>query len=383
MKKVFVVICRGAEAEYLSIEKETLFFSTMYEHTYRKYADAIKHLKMDAELVRSASFTLEGVSSEINCNLEDIIIFTHPLAFLAERREIEEAIRFVDSNDLAYATVGSPISFYATIGTGKLLSEETVASPYDFITMIENCGANCEVKAFGKEKAMPDSRAEYIRRCERYRTEFLDYLCENGVRIDLRDCVMISPCSTVGEGTVILPNTQIVSGSQIGKDCMIGPNSIVSGSIVGDSCVVDSSQVYASTIEKEVEIGPYCNLSDSCHLLTGSRVYGYSKLKSSTIGVSSTVNDHSIIADTEIGKRVTVGASVITINYDGKKISECKILDDAFIGAGVNLVAPLTVGAGAYVAAGSTITDDVPTGSLAVAREYQSNHDNWAKRRKL
>lgn len=382
MKKVFVAICRAQEAEYINVDKDTLFFAPLYEHTYRKFADAVRFLKMESEVVRSATYTLEGVSNEINCDIEDIVIFAHPLAFLAEREHIEQAIKFVSENDLAYATIGSARGLYATVGTGKLLSEETVVNPYDFLVMIGNCGARVEAKSFGNEKATPDSRVEYMRRCERYRTEFLDYLCESGVKIDQRDGVVISPITTIGKDTVILPNTQIVGHTTIGEGCLIGPNAVVSGSVVCDRCVVDSSYVYASTIEKEVEIGPLCHISGGCHMLTGSRVLGYSKLKNTHLGVNSKIHEHCQIEDTEIGSRVTIGAAVNTVNYDGKKVSECKILDDAFIGTGVNLIAPLTVGAASYIAAGSTITDDVPTGALAVAREYQSNHENWAKRRK-
>ena len=382
MKKVFIVICRAQEAEYLNVDKETLFFSALYEHTYRKFSDAIKSLGINCEIVRSAAYTLEGVSSELNCDLEDILIFTHPLAFLAKREDLESAIEFVTQNDLAYATLGSPRSLYATIGTGKMLSEETVASPYDFLTMISNCGANCEYKSFSGEKATPDTKAEYTTRIERYRKEFLDYLCEGGVKIDVRDGVMISPVATVGEGTVILPNTQICGHSIIGKGCMIGPNSIVSGSIVCDNGVIDSSYVYASTIEKDVEVGPFCHISEGCHLLTGTRVLSYTKLQGVTTGANTRVHEHCSIINTDIGARVIIGASVNTVNYDGRKVYECKIADGAFVGSGVNLVAPVTVSSGSYVAAGSTITDDVPAGALAIAREYQSNHENWAKRRK-
>ncbi len=382
MKKVFVVICRAKEKELVNIDKEMLFFSPIYEHTYRKFADAVKYIGLDCEVVRSAAYTLEGVSSELNCNIEDIIIFTHPLAFLAEREDIENALRYVSTNDLAYATIGSPKDLYATVGTGKMLIEDTVSSPYDFLTMIGNCGATCESKGFGNEIATPTNDIEFIERKERYRKEFLNYLSQSGVKIDLRDGIIISPVAVIGEGTMILPNTQICGHSIIGKDCMIGPNAVVSGSIVCDGCVVDSSYVYASTIEKSVEIGPLCHISGSCHLLSGSRILSYTKLQNVSVGTNSKVHEHCMLVDTEIGARVTVGASVNTINYDGRKTCEIKIADDVFVGAGVNLIAPLSLGQGSYVAAGSTITDDVGAGALAIAREYQSNHDNWARRRK-
>lgn len=382
MRKAFIVICRPKEKELVNIDKEMLYFSPMYEHTYRKFADAIKYLKMDYEVVRSSAYTLEGASSELDCSIEDIIIFTHPLAFLAEREEIEKALTYVDTNDLSYAMVGTADNLYATIGTGKMLIEDTVSSPYEFIDMIGNCGAVCDFKRFGNESAVPETDSEFLKRRERYRAEFLDYLSQSGVKIDLRDGIIVSPVATIGEGTMILPNTQICGHSIVGKDCMIGPNAVVSGSIVCDSCVVDSSYVYASTIEKNVEIGPLCHISGSCHLLSGSRVYSYTKLQNVTVGANSKVYEHCAIIDTEIGARVTIGASVNTINYDGRKISEVKIADDVFVGTGVNLIAPLSLGLGSYVAAGSTITDDVGAGALGIAREYQTNHENWARRRK-
>lgn len=382
MKKVFVVICRAKDKELVNVDKENLFFSPIYEHTYRKFTDAIKHLDMEYELVRSSAYTLEGASIELNCDIEDIIIFTHPLAFLAERVHIEDALEYVSTNDLAYATIGSSKDLYATVGTGKMLIEDTVASPYDFLQMIKNCGAVCESKGFGDELATPKDSTEFISRKERYRREFLDYLCQAGVKIDLRDGIIISPVASVGEGTMILPNTQICGHSVVGRDCMIGPSAVVSGSIVCDGCVVDSSYVYASTIEKGVEVGPMCHISGSCHLLSGSRILSYTKLQNVTVGANSKVHEHCVIVDTEIGARVTIGASVNTINYDGRKTSEVKIADDVFVGAGVNLLAPLSLGLGSYVAAGSTITDDVGAGALGIAREYQTNHDNWARRRK-
>ena len=382
MKKAFIVICRAQDSDYLNIDKDTLFFSPIYEHTYRKFNDAIRSLGVECEVVRSAAYTLEGVSSELNCSIEDIIIFTHPLAFLAERADVENALEYVCSNDLAYATIGATSSLYATIGTGKMLSEETIDSPASFVEMIQNCGATCEAMGFGKEKAMPEDKAEYIRRCERYRGEFLDYLCEFGVKIDLRDGVLVSPVAVIGEGTTLLPNTQICGHSVIGKGCLLGPNALISGSIVCDDCVVDSSYVYASTIEKDVELGPFCHISGSCHLLTGSRIMSYTKLTSTSVGASTKIYEHCTIADTDIGARVTIGSCVNTINYDGRKTFEIKIADDVFVGSAVNLIAPLTLGAGSYVAAGSTITDDIPAGALGIAREYQTNHDNWARRRK-
>lgn len=383
MKKLFIMMCRK-EGDTAGLDTTELYFSPHFEHTFRKFADAMKFIDAEYEVVNSSTYTLNGVSRDIDYDLDDIIVYTHPLAFLAKRECVEASIRHVMSNELACATIGNEENLYAVVSKCSILTDEAnIESPEAFFTHISEYGTPVEtIKLLTNENAEPSDKIEYARRSERYRQEFIDYLCAFGVKIQARDGIVVSPASTVGEGTTILPNTQIVGHSSVGKDCLIGPNSIVSGSIVCDECAVDSSYIYASTVEKNVEIGPFCHLSGGCHTLTGSKILAYSKIKNVTLGVSSILHEHCLIEHTEIGSRVMIGSGTRTINYDGKKQSECKIADNTFIGAGVNLIAPLTVGMGAYIAAGSTITDDVPVGALAIAREYQSNHDNWAKRRK-
>ena len=203
-----------------------------------------------------------------------------------------------------------------------------------------------------------------------------------GVNIDVRDSITVSPESKILAGARILPNTQICADSRIGNGCVIGPSSVVVGSFVGDDSIVDSSQVYHSVIEKDVKIGPFCHICDGAHILSDTEVYSYSEIRNSTVGPMATVREHSLLADCEVGARAQIGANFVVATYDGRKNTRSKIYDDSFIGAGVTLVSPVNVGLGAYIAAGSTITDDVPAGALAIARDYQSNHDGWARRRK-
>ncbi len=383
MKKLFIMMCRK-EGDTVGLDTTELYFSPHFEHTFRKFADAMRLVNPEYEVVNSSTYTLKGVSRDIDYDLDDIIVYTHPLAFMARRECVEEAIRHVMSSELACATIGKEENFYAVVSKCSILTDEAnIESPEVFFAHIRDYGTPVDtISLLADECAEPSDSIEYARRSERYRQEMLDYLCAFGIKIQARDGIVVSPASVVGEGTTILPNTQIIGHSTVGKACLIGPNTIISGSVVCDECVVDSSYIYASTVEKNVEIGPFCHLSGSCHTLTGSRLLAYSKIKNVTVGASSTIHEHCLIEHTEIGAKVMIGSGTRTINYDGRKQSECKIADGTFIGAGVNLVAPVVIGMGAYIAAGSTITDDVPVGALAIAREYQSNHDNWAKRRK-
>lgn len=383
MKKLFIMMCRR-EGDTVGLDTAELYFSPHFEHTFRKFADAMRLIDPEYEVINSSTYTLKGVSRDIDYDLDDIIVYTHPLAFMAKRECIEGAIRHVMSKELACGAVGNEENLYAVVSKCSILTDEAnIESPEVFFAHIRDYGTPVDtVRLLTDECAEPCDSIEYARRSERYRQEMLDYLCAFGIKIQARDGIIVSPACTVGEGTTILPNTQIIGHSSVGKDCLIGPNTIISGSVVCDECVVDSSYIYASTVEKNVEIGPFCHLSGSCHTLTGSKLLAYSKIKNVTVGASSIIHEHCLIEHTEIGARVMIGSGTRTINYDGKKQSECKISDSVFIGAGVNLIAPITIGMGAYIAAGSTITDDVPVGALAIAREYQSNHENWAKRRK-
>jgi len=382
MKKLFVVVCQEENTPYLNFIEDKLWFSPIHEHVYRKFSDCARLIGLDVEVVHCSTYTLSGISNEIDCDLDDIIIFTHPLAFLAETSIIKDALDYVNSHELAYATVGSPVSLYATIGTGKMIFGANVNSPYDFIKVIQNCGANCEEKSFGDEKALPNDKEDYLKRLLRYREEYIDNMILLGISIEQRDGVLISPDSKIAPSAVILANTQIVTNSVIEANCMIGPNSVVSGSIICEGCVIDSSSVYASTIEKNVNIGPYSLIAESCHFLSNSTLGAYSKAQHSSIGLNTTIREHCVISNVDVGNNVYIGANVLTLDFDGRTTNESKISDGAFVGASVNIVSPVIIGKNSYIAAGSTITDDVPADSLSIARKYQTNHTEWSRRHK-
>lgn len=383
MKQLFTVICNDNSGFFTGGVSEELFFAPLYEHTYRKFMDAANKLDMDVKFVRASTFEINGAINEIAPNLDDIVIFASPCAFLAKSKDVEAALSYVYDADLGYATIGSMRNLYAVIGTGKMIGEGDVSSPADFIAHIGDCGAKCECWSFlDGETAIPSDRMEYYRRVARYREEFLDYLVMSGVNIELRDGIIISPNSEIRKGVTVLPGTEIRPWCRIHENCIIGPNSVISNSEIGAECVVNSTQIYDSVLESNVKIGPFCHVRPNSHLLSGVKVGDFVEIKNSTIGNETHASHLTYIGDSDVGARVNFGCGVVTVNYDGSSKHRCKIADDAFIGCNTNLIAPVTIGKGAFTAAGSTITDDVPAGALAIAREYQSNHEGWAIRRK-
>ncbi|WP_214776137.1 bifunctional UDP-N-acetylglucosamine diphosphorylase/glucosamine-1-phosphate N-acetyltransferase GlmU [Exiguobacterium sp. s37] len=190
----------------------------------------------------------------------------------------------------------------------------------------------------------------------------------------------ISPDVIIGSDTVIYPGTVILGKTTIGSECVIGPNSDIRNSVIEDHAVVRQSVVTDSRIGEAAQVGPFAHLRQQAVLGANTRVGNFVEIKKSTFGDGAKASHLSYIGDASIGERVNLGCGSITVNYDGKNKFETVVEDDAFVGCNVNLIAPVKVGKGAIVAAGSTITSDVPEEALAIARERQMNKEGYTKR---
>ena len=151
---------------------------------------------------------------------------------------------------------------------------------------------------------------------------------------------------------------------------------------VGEGSTVHFTYAHECVLAEGVTVGPYVHLRPHTKLQAGVKVGNFVEVKNSVVGPGSKLPHLSYIGDTDMGGGVNIGCGTITVNYDGKKKHRTTIEDEAFVGCNSNLVAPVTVGAGAYVAAGSTITKDIPASALGVARARQANIDGWAAKRK-
>ena len=190
----------------------------------------------------------------------------------------------------------------------------------------------------------------------------------------------ISPDVVIGSDTIIYPGTVILGKTTIGSECVIGPNSDIRNSVIEDHAVVRQSVVTDSKIGEAAQVGPFAHLRQQAVLGANTRVGNFVEIKKSSFGDGAKASHLSYIGDASIGERVNLGCGSITVNYDGKNKFETVVEDDAFVGCNVNLIAPVKVGKGAIVAAGSTITNDVPEEALAIARERQTNKEGYTKR---
>jgi bifunctional UDP-N-acetylglucosamine pyrophosphorylase/glucosamine-1-phosphate N-acetyltransferase len=211
-------------------------------------------------------------------------------------------------------------------------------------------------------------------------------LMDAGVTIQLPETVLIDPEVTAGEDTVIEAGVQLLGKTKIGARCTIRTGSVLTDALLGDEVTVEPHCVVAqSRLDDHVIIGPFARLRPDNHLKAGARIGNFVELKKSTIGEGTKAMHLTYLGDTKIGAKSNIGAGTITCNYDGFHKFPTSIGNKVFIGSDSALVAPLRIGDGAYIGAGSTITDNVPPDALAIARGRQANKPGWAskKRREL
>jgi bifunctional UDP-N-acetylglucosamine pyrophosphorylase/glucosamine-1-phosphate N-acetyltransferase len=208
-------------------------------------------------------------------------------------------------------------------------------------------------------------------------------LMESGVTIYLPETVVIDPEVTAGPDTIVEPGVQLLGKTRIGARCKIGTGCILLDSRIDDEAVIAAYSVLDSCrVWPKAKIGPFSRLRPGSDIREGAHVGGFVEIKKSVIHEGAKVPHLSYIGDATIGRDSNIGAGTITCNYDGFAKYPTTIGEGVFIGSDTALVAPVRVGRGAYVAAGSTITENVPADALAIARGRQANKPGWAAARR-
>ena len=205
----------------------------------------------------------------------------------------------------------------------------------------------------------------------------------NGVTIISPASTYISSEAIIGSDTIIKPGTIIEGQTVIGEDCVIGPNSHIVNTTIGDRTTIHSSVLLDSTVGNDTAVGPFAHLRPESSLGDKVKIGNFVEVKKSSLGNNSKVSHLSYIGDAEVGQNVNIGCGTITVNYDGKNKFKTIIEDEVFVGCNSNLVAPVTLKEGSYVAAGSTITKEVPSEALAIARARQENKLNYVSKLNL
>jgi bifunctional UDP-N-acetylglucosamine pyrophosphorylase/glucosamine-1-phosphate N-acetyltransferase len=208
-------------------------------------------------------------------------------------------------------------------------------------------------------------------------------LMANGVTIFRPETTVIDQDVTIGPDTVIEPFVQLLGRTSIGTECRIRSYSVIEDATIGNKVTIrNGSIITGSEIANDAVIGPYSHVRPETHIGEGAHVGNFVETKKAHLGKGAKANHLSYLGDAEIGAGTNIGAGTITCNYDGTHKHRTVIGENAFIGSDSTLVAPLAIGNGAYIAAGSTITDDVPEDALALGRARQTLKEDWAKKRR-
>ena len=205
----------------------------------------------------------------------------------------------------------------------------------------------------------------------------------NGVSFADIESAYIDETVVIGEGTFIGPCVTIEGNTVIGKNCKILQNTRIKDSIIGDEVEITASHVIESKVGDQSTVGPFAYLRPKSNIGKKCKVGDFVEVKNSTFGDGSKASHLTYIGDSDVGSNVNLGCGVVFVNYDGTNKFRSTIGDGAFIGCNTNLVSPVNVEKGAYIAAGSTVTEDVPENALCIARTRQTNIDGWAETKGL
>lgn len=204
-----------------------------------------------------------------------------------------------------------------------------------------------------------------------------------GVRfIDIK-AAYIEETVTIGTGTIIYPGVILEGSTAIGENCTIGQNSRIVNTQIGDHTEVQHSVLLDSQVGSSTTIGPFAYLRPHSVLGDHVKVGDFVEVKNSTIGNGSKASHLTYVGDSDIGEQVNLGCGVVFVNYDGKNKHRSVVESGAFVGCNVNIVSPVRVEEGAYIAAGTTVTRDIPSGALCVGRAKDRTIEGWVKRRGL
>lgn len=256
---------------------------------------------------------------------------------------------------------------------------------------ITDCVHDIVRQGYGVETVPCDDPDEYIGVNDRVqlaeaarllRQRINTALMREGVTLIDPDAVYIDASVTVGADTVIYPGVTLEGDCVIGSGVTLYPGSRIVSSRIGDGTKVQNSVLLDAVVGENSTIGPYAYLRPGTVVGSGCRVGDFVEVKNSVIHDGAKVSHLSYIGDGEVGEKTNIGCGVVFVNYDGQKKYKTTVGKNAFVGCNVNLVAPVTVGDGAYIAAGSTVTEDVEPDALCIARSRQTVKPGWAKKRR-
>lgn len=339
---------------------------------------------VDAHLAHRAAATVITARVEQPHGYGRIVRTDGRIRAIVEEKDATETERAIDEiNSGIYAFDAEPL--FASLASLRTANAQGEYYLTDLVRVYADRGLTVETVTLEDPREITgvNSRKELADVTAIVNLTRADALMAAGVTIVDPATTWIGPDVTVGADTTIHPNVHLEGRTRIGSGCVIHASVRIVDATVDDDVVINNFCVIAeSHIAAGARVGPFAHVRPQSDVGEGAHVGNFTELKKTTIGKGSKANHLSYLGDATIGEGVNVGAGTITCNYDGHKKHPTVIEDGAFIGSDTQLVAPVRVGKGAYVAAGSSIVEDVPPGALGIARGKQVNKPGWVANKK-
>jgi len=300
--------------------------------------------------------------------------------------EVEKIVEFKDCNDreLKVNEINSGMYCFdieVLLNTlGKLNNNNNQGEYYltDVIEILKNEGKKVGAVAVDVEEITAvNSKFELSMASEIMRTRINKKHMDNGVIILDPKSTYIQCDVVIGQDTVIYPGNVIEGNSVIGENCLFYANNRITNSVIGDDVTIENSVVLESKVGNNTTVGPFAYIRPETTIGNHARIGDFVEIKKSSIGNGTKVSHLTYIGDAEVGEKCNFGCGTVVVNYDGKSKYKTVIGNNVFVGCNTNLVSPVEVEDDTYIAAGSTITEKIPKGSLAIARARQINKENW------
>lgn len=304
---------------------------------------------------------VKRIVEEKNCSDEEKTIKEiNSGMYVFNSEALKDSVKKIKKNEVSG-------EYYFTDTVEILVSEGKKIGSYKISDFDEIMGVNDRVALSLAEKIL--------------RKRINESLMYGGVTIIDPERTYISDSVKIGKDTVVMPGTVLEGETVIGDACVIGPDTMLKDANIGNGTEVIKTVGNNCTVGENTHVGPFAYLRPDTKVGDGCRIGDFVEIKNSNIGNGTKVSHLTYVGDSDVGERVNFGCGTVTVNYDGAKKYRTKIGNDVFVGCNSNLVAPVTLSDGAYTAAGSTITDDVPEHTLAIARARQVLKTGWKDRR--
>lgn len=254
----------------------------------------------------------------------------------------------------------------------------------DLLGIAADSNLKTGVYCIGSEEELMgiNNRRDLLKAEQFMQAKIINNLVDKGVNFIDTASVHIQSEVKIGQDTLIYPNVYLEGPTKLGSGCTIYPNVRIMNSNIGDNVAIkDSSVIEDSEIQHKAQVGPFAHIRPGSIIGSDAKIGNFVEIKKAVIGDRTKASHLSYIGDALVGKDVNIGAGTITCNYDGQEKHKTVIAEKVFIGSDTQLVAPVKIGRGAYVGAGSTITRDVPPGALAISRVRQENIEGWAMKK--